>query len=588
MKLTSKLLGYLHRVFDKDPGEFLAFRLRYSGTSMTWAVADGVLTTQVEGGPGVNLDVDLSQYTLAELVDHLAAQSGYTIEFADMSALANLSALVLIDGEGDQDTNNGDHLLGYTSLLWSYLEANAVELREAGTQIIEMLRQMEIPTAEAEWIDEHGGYYGIRRGLGETDDYYGPRILVEVLRPRGNNIAIEKAITEITEQDVTVTDVVLFDDDLEPVHDGTISYDGTSTYNAIGNPIYGLFDVVTGYDLEGGPDVAEYSATVAALIETLRDAGTHLRSLSLAGGLMTDAGPPRPADTTVLALDAPFTESDAGPDSELLSVNADTGEFADADQGADSEALNLFVSYNHVYSGLRVHDGAINYAGGLSIPENEFPDVWVPSRLFLQGELGAHYDPSDLSTLFQDVGGFVPVENDGDPVALMLDKSGNGLHASQMTAAAQPVYRTDGTLHWLEADGVDDELKTAVILGQGAQWSAAAAAAPDIAAEAQAVAFSDANSFEDAFGNVLGNTAYVLVASRDADSVEGWLDGVSDGETATTGTPLTPPDGSMTLLAGLPGRFYGGIVLLDRALTDPERQNVEIYLAGLAGVSLTP
>ena len=31
-----------------------------------------------------------------------------------------------------------------------------------------------------------------------------------------------------------------------------------------------------------------------------------------------------------------------------------------------------------------------------------------------------------------------------------------GNHASQSTSASRPIYRTDGTLHWLEADGVDD------------------------------------------------------------------------------------------------------------------------------------
>lgn len=33
-----------------------------------------------------------------------------------------------------------------------------------------------------------------------------------------------------------------------------------------------------------------------------------------------------------------------------------------------------------------------------------------------------------------------------------------GNHASQDTTAAKPTYRTDGTLHWLEFDGVDDQL----------------------------------------------------------------------------------------------------------------------------------
>lgn len=78
--------------------------------------------------------------------------------------------------------------------------------------------------------------------------------------------------------------------------------------------------------------------------------------------------------------------------------------------------------------------------------------------IFAGGKQGVWYDPSDLSTLFQDVAGTIPVVNDGDPVALMRDKSGNGNHATQTVSTSRPVYKTDGVLHWLYFDGVDDYL----------------------------------------------------------------------------------------------------------------------------------
>lgn len=84
-----------------------------------------------------------------------------------------------------------------------------------------------------------------------------------------------------------------------------------------------------------------------------------------------------------------------------------------------------------------------------------------PLILFSNGEQGAWYDPSDLSTLFQDAAGITPVTAAGQPVGLMLDKSGRNNHARQTTAAARPLYRTDGVRHWLEFDGVDDFLSTA-------------------------------------------------------------------------------------------------------------------------------
>jgi hypothetical protein len=49
--------------------------------------------------------------------------------------------------------------------------------------------------------------------------------------------------------------------------------------------------------------------------------------------------------------------------------------------------------------------------------------AWTPSALFSSGEEGAWYDPSDLSTMFQDSAGTTPVTADGQPVGLILDKS---------------------------------------------------------------------------------------------------------------------------------------------------------------------
>ena len=83
-----------------------------------------------------------------------------------------------------------------------------------------------------------------------------------------------------------------------------------------------------------------------------------------------------------------------------------------------------------------------------------------PASLFAGGTEGAWYDPSDLSTLFQDSAGTTPVTVAGQPVGLMLDKSGNGNHATQATAAKRPTYTTGSGLAWLAFDGVDDELVT--------------------------------------------------------------------------------------------------------------------------------
>ena len=70
-----------------------------------------------------------------------------------------------------------------------------------------------------------------------------------------------------------------------------------------------------------------------------------------------------------------------------------------------------------------------------------------------------HYDPADISTLFQDSAGTTPVTADGDPVARINDVTGSGVNLDDpINDAGRPTYRTDGTLHWLELDGVDDSL----------------------------------------------------------------------------------------------------------------------------------
>lgn len=64
---------------------------------------------------------------------------------------------------------------------------------------------------------------------------------------------------------------------------------------------------------------------------------------------------------------------------------------------------------------------------------------WSPAFLFLAGEQGAWYDPSDMTTLFQDAAGTTPVTAVEQPVGLMLDKSGRGNHAMQSTSTKRPV-----------------------------------------------------------------------------------------------------------------------------------------------------
>lgn len=69
------------------------------------------------------------------------------------------------------------------------------------------------------------------------------------------------------------------------------------------------------------------------------------------------------------------------------------------------------------------------------------PDLYhgkYAASLFASGEQGAWYDPSDLTTMFQDAAGTTPVTGVEQPVGRILDKSGRGNHATQTTTASRP------------------------------------------------------------------------------------------------------------------------------------------------------
>jgi len=112
---------------------------------------------------------------------------------------------------------------------------------------------------------------------------------------------------------------------------------------------------------------------------------------------------------------------------------------------------------NLAFRGLRLPRlGAMMQSGGGAVP-------FSIADLFASSEQGAWYGPSDLSTLFQDSAGTTPVTTAGQPVGRMLDKSGNGNHATQATAARRPTYQTGPARATI--DKVDDRLSVTVPTG---------------------------------------------------------------------------------------------------------------------------
>jgi hypothetical protein len=78
------------------------------------------------------------------------------------------------------------------------------------------------------------------------------------------------------------------------------------------------------------------------------------------------------------------------------------------------------------------------------------------AALFSSGEEGAWYDPSDLTTLYQDAAGTTPVTGTGQPVGLMLDKSKGLTLGSEVVTNG--TFDTDSNwdkgTHWTISGGV--------------------------------------------------------------------------------------------------------------------------------------
>lgn len=75
------------------------------------------------------------------------------------------------------------------------------------------------------------------------------------------------------------------------------------------------------------------------------------------------------------------------------------------------------------------------YTGLNNLGLNSTQNVFSPSNLFSGGAQGVWYDPSDLTTMYQDSVGTTPVTAVEQPVGLILDKSRGALRGSELAAA---------------------------------------------------------------------------------------------------------------------------------------------------------
>lgn len=229
-----------------------------------------------------------------------------------------------------------------------------------------------------------------------------------------------------------------------------------------------------------------------------------------------------------------------------------------------------------------------------------------PATLFSSGQAGGWYDPSDLSSMWQDSAGTIAAAVDS-PVGKIDDKSGRGNHLVQATSAARPILRLATGYYYLEFDGVDDLLDKT--LGTAiAQPYSRVSSLRQVSWASNDYIFTGATS---AAGGLIqlgaspelqiyAGTAFVASNTNLAVGVNGVVSEAFNGAsssltinngTATTGNPGSASATNIAVGALSGGSFYSNVRIyghLVRAgtFTSQELSDLRTYMAGKAGVTL--
>ena len=246
--------------------------------------------------------------------------------------------------------------------------------------------------------------------------------------------------------------------------------------------------------------------------------------------------------------------------------------------------------------------------------------AFSPASLFAAGEEGSWYDPSDLSTLFQNSDGTGAPAADG-PIGYMADKSGNGNHAIQATSAKRPTLRVVGGFFYLEFFGAQGLATSAIDFTGTDSMTVCAGITKDtlatgVVAEISSSVTANISSFRlSAISTASGLYRY---QSRGDGTVQAanaspfnvgthLLTGLSDisdpvstlrvdgnEEATNTGSQGAGNYGNYPLNIGarnnatslyLDGRIYG-VVVRGATSTATELASLEAYIAGKTGVTL--
>ena len=215
------------------------------------------------------------------------------------------------------------------------------------------------------------------------------------------------------------------------------------TWASLPTPPAGILLSTTGL-LSGTPTSALTYNYGAQVTDTVLNTGTRSYTSIVADNLVQTTPSPLPTGQ----VGVPYSQQLAG-----------TGGTAPLTYTAPSLPDGLSISATGLISGtptavvaaqsynITVTD-ANNFQTIKSYQMTITPAAFNPASLFAAGEKGAWYDTSDLSTLFQDTAGTIPVTANGQFVRYISDKSGNGNH---LTSTNNAIYQ-NGTIFYTPPD----------------------------------------------------------------------------------------------------------------------------------------
>lgn len=176
---------------DIDPDAAVALRIDHA-SGLTWHIEDGYMRLKI--GATTNAAIPLTG-TISDLRSALVAR-GVIIRYVNPDVL-HLASGALLEGSGSGASSSTDQLKVFQSDLWTMLDAYGVVVDQTDKDVVEGIAQLYVNTATDDILDYWGEYFGVPREADENDTDYRIRMIVEVLRPKSNKIAIENAASAI-------------------------------------------------------------------------------------------------------------------------------------------------------------------------------------------------------------------------------------------------------------------------------------------------------------------------------------------------------------------------------------------------------